>query len=220
MLVLTRVERLVEGGWFALLDPWLPRAEAEALFEALRDGVAWRQDKIKLFGNEHLQPRLSAWYGDPGAVYTYSGLTLAPEPWSAPLAALKARVEATCAELPEVEPSRASSPAFNSVLLNYYRSGADSMGFHADAEKELGPNPVIASVSLGAPRRFLLKPAGPWKHAPAIELDLGGGSLLVMGGTTQHHYRHGVPKQRGAGPRINLTFRRIFGPGLRAGAGA
>ncbi|WP_437305056.1 alpha-ketoglutarate-dependent dioxygenase AlkB family protein [Sorangium sp. So ce388] len=214
-----RVEHLVEGGWFALLDPWLPREEADTLFEALREGVAWRQDKIKLFGNEHLQPRLSAWYGDPGAIYTYSGLTLAPEPWSPPLAELRARVAAACAELPGVEPSRAPGPTFNSVLLNYYRSGADSMGFHADAEKELGPNPVIASVSLGAPRRFVLKPAGKWKDAPAIELELGGGSLLVMGGTTQHHHRHGVPKQRGVGPRINLTFRRIHGPGLRAGAG-
>ncbi|WP_437315442.1 alpha-ketoglutarate-dependent dioxygenase AlkB family protein [Sorangium sp. So ce385] len=216
----TRIEHLAEGGWFALLDPWLPRAEADALFEALRAGVAWRQDRIKLFGSEFLQPRLSAWYGDPGAIYTYSGLTLSPEPWSPPLAELKARVESACAELSVAEPPRAPRPAFNSVLLNYYRGGDDSMGFHADAEKELGQNPLIASVSLGAPRRFVLKPVRKWKDAPAVELELGGGSLLVMGGTTQHHHRHGVPKQRGVGPRINLTFRRILGQGPRAGAGA
>lgn len=211
-----RVERLAEGGWLVLFDPWLPPAEADALFEVLRTGVAWRQERITLFGSEFLQPRLSAWYGDPGAVYTYSGLTLSPEPWSPPLAALKERVDAACAELALGEPSCAPIPSFNSVLLNYYRSGADSMGFHADAERELGPNPVIASVSLGAPRRFVMKPAAKRKDAPVIELALGGGSLLVMGGTTQHHYRHGVPKQRGVGPRINLTFRRIVGPEDRA----
>jgi alkylated DNA repair dioxygenase AlkB len=195
---MVRTQHLAEGGVFALHDPWLPEPEAAALFEALRDGIAWRQEKIRLFSGEYLQPRLSAWFGDPDASYTYSGLTLTPEPWSPRLASLRARVE------------EAAGHPFNSVLLNYYRTGDDSMGFHADAERELGSNPVIASVSLGAPRRFVLKYTGKQKGVPPVELELGGGSLLVMGGTTQHHYRHGVPKQRGVGPRINLTFRRIL----------
>ncbi|XXT17804.1 alpha-ketoglutarate-dependent dioxygenase AlkB [Sorangium sp. So ce429] len=105
-------------------------------------------------------------------------------------------------------------------MQSSFPGGASLRPAHAARGAFAGrPNPVIASVSLGTPRRFILKPAGEWKDAPAIELELGGGSLLVMGGTTQHHHRHGVPKQRGVGPRINLTFRRIHGPGLRAGAG-
>lgn len=194
----TRVEHLAGGGVITLIDPFLPAPEAEALFAALRDGVAWKHEKIRVFGREHLQPRLTAWFGDPGAVYTYSGLTLAPAPWSPELAALRALVEEACGE------------RFNSALVNYYRGGDDSMGFHADAEPELGQNPVIASVSLGAHRRFLLKPTRKLKEPAApLELSLGGGSLLVMAGTTQHFWRHGVPRQAGAGPRINLTFRRV-----------
>ena len=193
-----RVEQIEGGGLLTLRDPWLPANEAEALFAALQDGLAWKQEKIKVFGREHLQPRLTAWYGDPGASYTYSGLALAPLPWTPELAALRARVE------------EASGVAFNSVLVNHYRGGDDAMGFHADAERELGPNPVIASVSLGAHRRFVLKPTRKIQHAEPVELSLGGGSLLVMGGTTQHFWRHGVPRQAGVGARINLTFRRIL----------
>ena len=196
---MVRVEHLAEGGLVELHDPWLSEAEAAALFEELRESVPFRQETIRLFGREHLQPRLTAWFGDPEAVYTYSGLTLTPEPWAPPLAALRARVEAACGQ------------PFNSVLLNYYRGGDDAMGFHADAERELGKDPVIASVSLGAPRRFVLKYTGRQKGVPTLELDLGRGSLLVMAGSTQHHYRHGVPRQRGAGARINMTFRRIVG---------
>jgi alkylated DNA repair dioxygenase AlkB len=195
---MTRVEPLAGGGLLTLHDPWLPAAEADALFEALRDGIAWKQERIRVFGEEYAQPRLSAWFGDSGAVYTYSGVTLAPVPWPPALAALRERVEA------------AAGHPFNSVLVNYYRDGDDSMGLHADAEKELGKNPVVASVSLGAHRRFVLKPTRKVKEAAPVELSLGRGSLLVMGGTTQHFWRHGVPRQRGAGPRINLTFRRIL----------
>jgi alkylated DNA repair dioxygenase AlkB len=97
------------------------------------------------------------------------------------------------------------------VLANFYRSGDDSMGMHADKEKELGKNPIIASVSLGAPRRFVMQYVGKQKGVRKIEILLGRGSLLVMRGTTQHFWRHGVPKEPGAGPRINLTFRRILG---------
>jgi alkylated DNA repair dioxygenase AlkB len=194
-----QIEHLAGGGLLELRDPWLPGPEAEAIFAALRDGIAWKQQKIRLFGDEFLQPRLTAWFGDPGAAYTYSGLTLSPDPWPAPVASLKGRVE------------EASGHVYNSVLVNYYRDGGDSMGFHADAEEELGEDPVIASVSLGARRRFQMKPSKRLPGAAPLELSLGGGSLLVMGGTTQRFWRHGVPRQRGAGPRINLTFRRIVG---------
>ncbi|EYF07509.1 alpha-ketoglutarate-dependent dioxygenase AlkB family protein [Chondromyces apiculatus] len=195
---MVRVEHLAGGGLLTLHDPWLAAAEAEALFAALRDGIAWKQETIRVFGREHQQPRLTAWYGDPGTTYRYSGLTLEPLVWTPALSALRRQVE------------EASGAPFNSVLLNHYRGGNDAMGFHADAERELGENPVIASVSLGAPRRFVLKPVRALAGEAPVELSLGGGSLLVMGGTTQHFWRHGVPRQAGAGPRINLTFRRIL----------
>lgn len=189
---------LADGGELVLFDPWLAPGEASALFGTLRETVPWRQEAITIAGRRILQPRLTAWIGDSGAVYAYSGLRLAPEPWPPALAALRARVE------------EAAGAPFNSVLANVYRSGDDSMGMHADKEKELGKDPLIASVSLGAPRRFVMAYAGKQKGVPRVELPLGGGSLLVMRGTTQRFWRHGVPKEPGAGPRINLTFRRIL----------
>lgn len=145
-------------------------------------------------GRQVLQPRLTAWYGD--AAYTYSGVTLEPLPWTPLLAMLRDRLIADVGE------------RFNSVLCNLYRTGADSMGLHADDERELGPNPVIASVSVGATRRLVLRHKRR-KAAPVI-LDLTSGSLLVMGPATQTFWRHAVPKDpRVVAPRVNLTFRRI-----------
>jgi alkylated DNA repair dioxygenase AlkB len=146
-----------------------------------------------------LQPRLTAWYGDATARYSYSGLDLTPQPWTPALLALRTQVE------------QATGVTFNSVLLNLYRTGQDSMGWHADDEPELGPEPVIASISLGATRRFRLRPRHSQQlpHAP-LGLDLPSGSLLVMRGTTQQHWQHAVPKTaRPVGPRLNLTFRTI-----------
>ncbi|MDI1450629.1 alpha-ketoglutarate-dependent dioxygenase AlkB [Polyangium sp. 6x1] len=191
---MTRIE-LLHGGFLLFHDPFLAPDEASAAFDALLAEVPFRQETIRLFGKTILQPRLSAWHGDPGASYTYSGLSLAPNPWTPTLSALRARVEA------------AAGSTFNSVLVNHYRGGDDSMGKHADDEPELGTNPVIASLSLGARRRFVLEPK---KGGDKVTLELGEGNLLVMAGTTQHHYRHGVPKQAGRGPRMNLTFRRIL----------
>jgi len=192
-----RSHALAGGGSLDLYDNWLAPDETSELFAALRDDVAWRQERIRIAGREYLQPRLIAWFGDPGASYTYSGLRLAPDPWSARLAQLRRRVE------------EQAQTAFNSVLCNYYRDGNDSMGLHADKEPELGPNPVIASVSLGATRRFVLRHVKD--NAGRLDLDLPGGSLLVMGGTAQHFWRHGVPRQlRVTEGRINLTFRRIL----------
>jgi alkylated DNA repair dioxygenase AlkB len=191
--------RLADGGELVLFDPWLPPDEAACLFAEIRDTLPWRAETVTIAGRRILQPRLTAWIGDPGAAYAYSGLSLSPEPWTPALAALRARVE------------EAAGAPFNSVLANCYRSGDDSMGMHADKEKELGKDPVIASVSLGAARRFVMAYAGKQKGVGKVEIPLGGGSLLVMRGTTQHFWRHGVPKEPGAGPRINLTFRRILG---------
>lgn len=190
-----RIE-LARGGFLLLDDPFLTEPEAERAFAALLGEIPFRQETIRLFGKPILQPRLSSWHGEPSATYTYSGLTLAPLPFGPNLSMLRARVE------------EAAGQSFDSVLLNYYRGGEDSMGLHADDEPELGENPVIASLSLGARRTFVVVPKKKG-DGPKISLELGGGNLLVMGGTTQHHHRHGIPKQPGRGARINLTFRRI-----------
>ncbi len=171
-------------------------AEADALFAALRPGLRWRQETIVMFGQPRLVPRLVSWHGDAGATYVYSGVTHAPQPWTAPLDAIRARV----AELAGV--------SFNSVLANLYRDGRDGMGWHADDEPELGPEPVIASVSFGATRRFRMK----HRRASTAPLDipLTHGSVLVMRGATQRCWWHSVPKTaRPVGERINLTFRWI-----------
>ena len=155
-------------------------------------------EEVVVFGRRVIQPRLTAWYGDPGCAYAYSGIRLEPSPWSATLRDLKARIEAATAE------------AFNSVLLNYYRDERDSVGFHSDDEPELGPRPVIASLSLGAERVFVMRHKSDRK-LPPVRLTLASGSLLLMKGDTQRHWQHGVPKEaRPCGARVNLTFRRIL----------
>ncbi|SFQ27460.1 alpha-ketoglutarate-dependent dioxygenase AlkB family protein [Hymenobacter arizonensis] len=184
-----------------LFDPtFLPTPVADTLLEQLMTEVAWEQRNIRIFGQEMPQPRLTAWYGDPAARYTYSGLTWDPLPWTPALLALRHRVEA------------ATQTPFNSVLLNHYRDGRDSMGWHADDEPELGPAPAIASLSLGATRRFRLRPHPTHfrtQPAPApLGLDLPHGSLLLMRAPTQQHWQHALPKTaRPIGPRLNLTFR-------------
>lgn len=164
--------------------------------EALLHGVSWQVEHITLFGRTHEVPRRVAWFGDPDAHYAYAGVRHAPQPWSPLLAEMRAQLQAL---LPEA--------AFNSVLLNLYRSGRDRMGWHADNEPELGQNPVIASVSLGAQRRFDLK----HRHSgQKLQIPLPSGSLLVMDGALQHHWVHQLPATtKVADPRINLTFRSI-----------
>lgn len=183
----------------SLAPHFLAPAEAAALLTELAAAVPWRHEPIKLFGKDVLQPRLTAWYGDAGASYCYSGLQLKPLPWLPALQELRQRVQA------------AAGTTFNSVLLNLYRHGQDSMGWHADDEPELGSNPVIASLSLGATRRFRLRPrpGAGFTHTP-VGLELGSGSLLLMQGETQHYWQHAVPKTaRPTEPRLNLTFRKV-----------
>jgi alkylated DNA repair dioxygenase AlkB len=187
---------LRDGGLLRYDAAFLPPAEADTLFAHLRDTVPWKQEGRP----PRMFPRLTAWYASPGVNYSYSGVTHEAIPWTSELLEVKQRAEA------------AAGTTWNSLLLNFYRDGRDSIGFHADDEPELGTNPVIGSISLGAQRRFVLKhPAS----GETLEFNLPHGSLLVMGGTSQHHWRHGVPKTRKpVGPRINLTFRQILGPGF------
>ncbi|MBN7796865.1 alpha-ketoglutarate-dependent dioxygenase AlkB family protein [Parahaliea mediterranea] len=175
-------------------------ASPDALAERLIADTPWRRESITLWGKTRLQPRLLAWYGDPGSRYRYSGRTLEPLPWTPLLRQLKDAVE------------RASGARYNSVLLNYYRDGRDSMGMHADDEPELGARPTVASLSLGAERKLVFRHR--WrKDLRPVRLPLPSGSLLVMSGDTQAHWKHGIDKlRRACGPRINLTFRRIVAP--------
>lgn len=170
-------------------------SESAALFQVLSKCIDWQQHIITLYGRPVASPRLSAWYGDPGAVYSYSGLRLEPLPWISALSEIKDRIE------------QLTASHFNSVLLNFYRDGRDSMGWHSDDEPELGRNPVIASLSLGATRRFLLRHK---KRRIQLDVELEDGSVLVMAGATQHYWRHQLPKtQHQVSPRLNLTFRLI-----------
>jgi len=178
------------------LPGWLAQAEAAALFAQLLHTVEWEVHRIRLFGRLVDSPRLSCWIGDTDASYRYSGTRFAPHPWPAALLPLRARLAAE------------TGVAFNSVLANRYRDGRDAMGWHSDDEKELGPQPLIASLSLGATRRFALR----HRQEPALRqaLELTSGGLLLMGGETQRLYRHALPRTaRPVGERINLTFRRV-----------
>jgi alkylated DNA repair dioxygenase AlkB len=181
---------------------WLQRLELpepdDAVLARLIEETPWHQETITVWRRTYLQPRLTAWYGDAGARYRYSGLDLEPLPWTDLLSALRAAVEG------------AVGASFNSVLLNYYRDRSDSMGLHSDDEPELGPEPVIASLSLGATRTFMLKHRRRRDLDP-VRLPLASGTLLVMQGSTQRNWKHGIAKQaRPCGARVNLTFRRIL----------
>lgn len=183
---------LSDGAFLDYDSAFFDAIEADELFASLTDTVPWVQER----GGFRPFPRLTAFVADAGVDYRYSGVTHHGEGWPAELAAIKARIEA------------ASAATFNSLLLNRYRDGQDSIGFHADDEPELGPDPIVASISLGAVREFVLK------HRTTKEtrkLQLAPGSLLVMGGTCQRFWLHGVPKTtQPVGERINLTFRYIY----------
>ena len=187
---------LGSGAWLDYDASWLAPSEADATLAVLRDELAWVQREIVLFGRRILQPRLIAWAGN--LPYRYSGQTLEPRAFTPTAAGLAARV------------CERTGARFNHVLVNRYRSGNDSMGLHADDEPELGPDPLVAIVSLGAVRRFVIRPRRK-RERERHDLDFGHGALLVMGGTCQRHYVHGVPRQAGTpGERISLTFRTLL----------
>lgn len=185
------------GGDALLFQSFFPEQESKKYFHHLANEIKWRQEPIKIFGREIMQPRLTAFYGDVEKVYSYSGLTMKPHEWTNELLEIKAKIE-TVAQV-----------KFTSALLNFYRNEKDSMGWHRDNEKELGDNPVIGSVSFGATRIFQLR---DYKNKGTTKsVDLTNGSFLLMYGETQHIWEHRLPKtSRQTGKRINITFRIIL----------
>lgn len=177
------------------LDTHAPYAR---IYSSLLKDTKWQQREMNMYGRKVIQPRLTAWYGDPSRTYLYSGIKNIPLPWTDLLRELKRRIE-DCTEA-----------TFNSVLLNLYRDQNDSMGFHSDDEKELGPEPVIASLSFGATRTFMFK----HKHRqglPSVSVPLDEGSVLLMKGKTQKNWKHAINRETApCGPRVNLTFRLIY----------
>lgn len=185
----------LQDGELVYYPQFFPVQEADGLLQTLLQTIHWQQEGMMMYGKQVLFPRLMAWYGDVGTGYAFSGTTYTPLAWTEALLHIKNAIEPAAGAL------------FNSVLLNRYRNGRDSLGWHADDEPELGIDPVIASVNLGATRRFMLRHV---KEGLKYELPLQHGSLLVMKGTLQHHWQHQVPKTTKSLPeRINLTFRMI-----------
>lgn len=173
---------------------FLSSVEASRYFKIIRNETAWQQDQIKVFGKVYDQPRLTALYANNNFPYSYSNITMYPSPFSATLLEIKEKVE------------QQLKKEFTTCLLNLYRHGQDSNGWHADNEKELGKNPIIASVSLGAERMFHMKHRTD--NSQKIKINLIHGSLLVMSGSTQHYWLHQIPKtKKHVEERINLTFR-------------
>ncbi|WP_121809165.1 alpha-ketoglutarate-dependent dioxygenase AlkB family protein [Mucilaginibacter kameinonensis] len=173
-----------------------PHFFKQDVFEQLVNETPWKQDKMKIYGKEVNFPRLTAWYGESDEVYVYSGVVNVPVRFSPLLLDIKQAAE------------RQSGHRFNTALLNYYRDGNDSMGWHSDDETELGGNPVIASVSFGASRVFQFKHKRD--KSAKVSIALNNGDLLIMQGETQHHWLHQVPKRsKMQGARINITFRFI-----------
>jgi len=194
-------EVLPHDGSALLSERWIDHSEADAMLARLMEEVPWQSHDLVLFGKRMAEPRLSAWVADDDVSYTYSGVRRVPATWTPTLTELRHRCESTLA-------SRFRGVAFNSVLANLYRSGDDSMGWHADDEPELGPKPIIASLSFGDERRF------DFRHRSSGEtarVDLPHGSLLVMSGVTQTHWKHCLARtKKSRSPRVNLTYRFVL----------
>ncbi len=185
----------IPNGEYLYVPNFFPKHESDAYFKTLLNEIQWKQEGMKMYGKYVQFPRLMAWYGSSGKRYSFFGLTFNPEEWTKELLAIKNAIEAK------------ANLDFNSVLLNLYRSGSDSMSWHQDNERELGRNPVIASVSFGGKRNFQLRHKTTKQK---INIELTHGSLLIMLGETQHFWQHQIPKtKRKVKPRINLTFRVI-----------
>ena len=190
----------LRDGLLHYFPQWLSPTSAQRYFRHLEKFCAWQQSTIHIAGREVAIPRLNAWYGEPGAHYRYSGRDFQPLPWTNALRGLRA-------QLHQQLQSYQILASFNSALVNYYRDGNDSVAWHADNEAELGPNPIIASISLGASRRFLLKHR---RSGDKVRLELAPGSLLLMMPPLQQYWVHCLPKTKvPVQARINVTFRRV-----------
>jgi len=189
-------ELLPSDGSAVLFPDFLCESDADKYFSGLHNNTPWEQNFIRLFGKEVSEPRLSTWHAEADLPYTYSGVPRTPHPWKEPLSSLRTACEAHTGQ------------SFNGALLNLYRTGLDAMGWHSDDEAVNGPNPVIASISLGAERRF------DFRHKQSremISVVLPHGSLLVMSGACQTFWLHRIAKTtRQTEPRINVTFRRLI----------
>lgn len=187
---------LSSGGEAFYFGRVLSEEEAILAFEKLRKEIEWRQDEVMIFGKRITTKRKTAWYGEENFRYTYSKMTKTALLWTPQLLGLKQRVE------------EISGESFNSCLLNLYESGEEGMSWHSDAEAELGKDPAIASLSLGAERKFVLKHK---ESKEKVSLQLENGSLLLMKAATQKNWVHSLPKTKKVQePRINLTFRKII----------
>ena len=188
----------LRGGEVWIMSNFMPQHKATDYFNKLKESINWKQEQIKMFGKTYDVPRKTAWYGDEGFNYTYSGDSVQP-----------GQMDQRITRNQEVIEHFLPGDKFNSVLLNLYRNGNDKVGWHSDDEPELGVNPVIASVSLGSTRRFDLKHKD--SSTDKLQLELCPGSLIVMKGGLQHNWLHQIPTQkRIKDPRINLTFRNII----------
>lgn len=184
------------NGEYRYFPNFFKKLDADRLLKAFIENIEWKQEEMNMYGKVLKFPRLTSWYGDNDKPYSFSGITLQPNLWNDELNEIKNKIEPLCANV------------FNSVLLNLYRDGNDSISWHTDAEKELGKNPMIVSVNFGAEREFQLR------HRSTSEkksITLQHGSLLIMQGELQHYWQHQVPKRKKIDkPRINLTFRKII----------
>lgn len=187
---------IIRNGEFIYLPNFFTKQESDFLFNLIKINVLWKQESMNMYGKRVDFPRLTSWYGDNNKPYSFSGITLDPNPWTKELLEIKAKIE----PIADVN--------FNSVLLNRYRNGSDSISWHTDAEKELGRNPIIASVNFGQARKFQLRHI---ETKELLEINLTHGSLLIMQGELQHFWQHQIPKTKKiVSERLNLTFRVIL----------
>lgn len=186
----------IRDGEYIYYPSFFSKLDSDIFFEKLKKNINWKQESMNLYGKNVLFPRLTAWHGDNDKAYSFSGITLNPRPWNQELLTIKESIE------------KVSKVVYNSVLLNLYRNGNDSISWHTDAEKELGKNPIISSVNFGATRKFQLRHNITKER---IDISLTHGSLLIMLGGLQHFWQHQVPKtNQDVTERINLTFRTIL----------
>jgi alkylated DNA repair dioxygenase AlkB len=186
---------VIPNGEYLYFPHFFDKGIADQYLQRFIDKIEWRQESMNMYGKQVLFPRLTSWYGDNDKPYSFSGITLNPHPWSEELLFIKSKIEPIC------------ETVFNSVLLNLYRDGNDSISWHTDAENELGRNPLIASVNFGAERKFQIKHN---ETGETHDIFLKHGSLLIMRGELQHFWKHQIPKQKTINkPRVNLTFRVI-----------